>query len=138
MNNECFYSDFDCEDCDMKNGCTYQGKIKILQIIDEVEIMLGLPKYFKNLHVSISAITGTPRIVNIDFSKTNCSDKYKNIPIDEWESCLLGYFAHFKENQSQMMIGGDNWEFYIGGNAKTKEDLIKILQQRIEEIQKIS
>ena len=103
-----------------------------------MEIMLGLPKYFKNLHVSISAITGTPRIVNIDFSKTNCSDKYKDIPIDEWESCLLGYFAHFKENQSQMMIGGDNWEFFIGGNAKTKEDLIKILQQRIKDIQKIS
>ena len=100
--------------------------------------MLELPKYFKNLHLSISAITGTPRIVNIDFNKTNCSDKYKNIPIDEWEGSLLGYFAHFKENQSQMMIGGDNWAFYIGGNAKTKEDLIKILQDRIQEIQKIS
>lgn len=99
--------------------------------------MLELPKYFKNLHIAISAITGIPRIVNIDFSKTNFSDKYKNIPLDEWESCLLGYFAHFKENQSQMMIGGDNWEFFIGGNAKTKEDLIKILQERIKEIQKI-
>ena len=100
--------------------------------------MLELPKYFKNLHLTISCICGTPRIANIDFSKTNCTDKYKNIPIDEWESCLLGYFAHFKENQSQMMIGGDNWEFFIGGNAKTKEDLIKILQDRIEKIQKIS
>ena len=37
MNKECFYDDFDCEDCDMKNGCTYQGKIKILQKISEVE-----------------------------------------------------------------------------------------------------
>lgn len=37
MNNECFYDDFDCEDCDMKNGCTYQGKITILQKIKEVE-----------------------------------------------------------------------------------------------------
>ena len=35
MNNECFYDDFDCKDCDMKNGCTYQGKIKILQKIGE-------------------------------------------------------------------------------------------------------
>lgn len=35
MNNECFYNDFDCEDCDMKNGCTYQGKITILQKIKE-------------------------------------------------------------------------------------------------------
>ena len=100
--------------------------------------MLELPKYFKNLHLSISAITGTPRIVNIDSSKTNYSDKYKNIPIDEWEGSLLDYFSHFKENQSQMMIGGDNWEFFIGGNAKTKEDLIEILQERIKEIQEIS
>lgn len=35
MNNECFYDDFDCKDYDMKNGCTYQGKIKILQKIIE-------------------------------------------------------------------------------------------------------
>lgn len=37
MNNECFYSDFDCKYCDMKNGCTYHRKIKILQKISEVE-----------------------------------------------------------------------------------------------------
>lgn len=36
MNVECFYSDFDCEDCDMKNGCIHQGRLKILQIIREV------------------------------------------------------------------------------------------------------
>lgn len=36
MNKECFYDDFDCKDCDMKNGCTYQGKIKILQKIKEI------------------------------------------------------------------------------------------------------
>ena len=38
MNNECFYSDFDCMNCDMKNGCTYQGEIKILQKISECEV----------------------------------------------------------------------------------------------------
>ena len=37
MNNECFYSDFDCKYCDMKNGCTYQGRLKILQKINECE-----------------------------------------------------------------------------------------------------
>lgn len=36
MNTECFYNDFDCKDCDMKNGCTYQGRLKILQKISEV------------------------------------------------------------------------------------------------------
>ena len=34
MNNECFYDDFDCEDCDMKNGCTYFNKKQILQKIN--------------------------------------------------------------------------------------------------------
>ena len=33
MNNECFYDDFECKDCDMKNGCTYHRKIEILQKI---------------------------------------------------------------------------------------------------------
>lgn len=37
INTECFYNDFDCKDCDMKNGCTYQEKIKILQKISECE-----------------------------------------------------------------------------------------------------
>ena len=35
-NNECFYDDFECEDCDMKNGCTYFNKKQILQKISEV------------------------------------------------------------------------------------------------------
>lgn len=38
MNNECFYSDFDCKDCDMKNGCTYFNKKQILQKISECEV----------------------------------------------------------------------------------------------------
>ena len=38
MNNECFYSDFDCKDCDMKNGCTYFNKKQILQKINECEV----------------------------------------------------------------------------------------------------
>lgn len=38
MNNECFYDDFDCEDCDMKNGCTYFNKKQILQKISECEV----------------------------------------------------------------------------------------------------
>ena len=37
MNNECFYDDFECKDCDMKNGCTYFNKSKILQIIKEMK-----------------------------------------------------------------------------------------------------
>ena len=37
MNNECFYDDFDCEVCDMKNGCTYFNKKQILQKISKCE-----------------------------------------------------------------------------------------------------
>lgn len=39
INKECLYSDFtDCDDCDMKNRCAYQGKLKILQKISECEV----------------------------------------------------------------------------------------------------
>lgn len=41
MNNECFYSDFDCKGCDMKNGCTYFNKKQILQKISEYEVENG-------------------------------------------------------------------------------------------------
>lgn len=38
MNPSCFYDDFDCKDCDMKNGCVFLGKLKILQKIKECEV----------------------------------------------------------------------------------------------------
>ena len=37
MNEECFYDDFDCMNCDMQYGCTYFNKKQILQKISEVE-----------------------------------------------------------------------------------------------------
>ena len=38
MNNECFYDDIcDCNNCDMKNGCSYYRKFKILNIINKVK-----------------------------------------------------------------------------------------------------
>lgn len=37
MNNECFYDDFDCKDCDMKKGCTHFNKKQILQKCEEVD-----------------------------------------------------------------------------------------------------
>ena len=36
MNTSCFYDDFDCKDCDMKNGCIFLDKLKILQKIKGV------------------------------------------------------------------------------------------------------
>ena len=38
MNTSCFYDDFDCKDCDMKNGCIFLGRLKILQKIKACEV----------------------------------------------------------------------------------------------------
>ena len=38
MNKECFYDDFSCDGCGMINGCTYQGKLSVLQKISECEV----------------------------------------------------------------------------------------------------
>lgn len=95
-----------------------------------------LPKYFKNLHLTISAITGTPRIVNIDLNKTNLSEKYKDIPKEEWESALIQYFNSFQDGTSQLYVI-DNWSFFLGGNANSKEQLIKILEDVLKEVKSL-
>lgn len=94
---------------------------------------MTLPKYFDNLHLTVSSITGVPRIVNIDFEKTNFSDKYKDIPKDEFESTLIQYFDHFQKGSRQLIVN-DNWTTVIGINADSKEQLIKILENVIEEV----
>ena len=95
-----------------------------------------LPKYFKNLHLLISEITGTPRIVNIDLNKTNFSDKYVDIPKEEWKRAIVGSFSHFKEGERLLYIA-NNWEFFLGGNPKDKKHLIKILENAIKEVQSL-
>lgn len=37
MNNECFYDDYECNNCDMRNGCSYYRKFKILNIINKAK-----------------------------------------------------------------------------------------------------
>lgn len=37
INNECFYDDYECNNCDMRNGCSYYRKFKILNIIKKVK-----------------------------------------------------------------------------------------------------
>lgn len=95
-----------------------------------------IPKYFKDLHLMISAITGTPRIVNIDLNKTNLSEKYKDIPKEEWESALIQYFNSFQDGTRQLYVI-DNWSFFLGGNANSKEQLIKILENVIKEVKSL-
>lgn len=95
-----------------------------------------IPKYFKNLHILISGITGTPRIVNIDLEKTNYSDKYKDISKEEWESAMINYFSYFDNNKRQLMVTKD-WAFFIGGKAENKDQLIKLLEGTIAEIKSL-
>lgn len=92
-----------------------------------------LPKYFKNLHLMISVITGTPRIVSIDPEKTQLSDKYIDIPKEEWEGSLIHYFDSFQEGKRQLLVI-DNWSFFLGGNATSREHLIRMLEDAIEEV----
>lgn len=38
INNDCFYDDIcDCNNCDMRNGCAYYRKFKILNIINNTK-----------------------------------------------------------------------------------------------------
>lgn len=50
------------------------------------------PKFFENLHVGISSITGQPRIFLSKKEKPSFCDKYKDIPEKEWISAVLNYF----------------------------------------------
>ena len=96
--------------------------------------MFGLPKYFDNLHIGISAITGEPRIVSIKEGK-NCSDKYKVIPDEEWKSCIVGWFSMFKPQNSFIQITKD-WGYCIGGKALNKKHLIQVLRELADSLEK--
>ena len=92
-----------------------------------------LPKYFDNLHVGISAITGEPRIFSSkDLRK---SDKYKVIPKDEWENAVVGWFSMFKEDTTFIQVTQD-WAYCIGGNMSCKENLIKHLRDIADTLEK--
>lgn len=91
-----------------------------------------LPKYFNDLHVAISAITGHPRIVNCKEGSLT-TDKYKDIPQDEWESCLLNFFDFFKDRIYFKMLKSGG--FVIGGN-KAPKDIAKELRRIAKELDK--
>lgn len=95
-----------------------------------------LPKYFKNLHLAISEINGTPRIVNIDFDKTNRSDKYKDIDLKEWESAILNWFSHFGIGKSFVQVLTD-YTFCVGGKAADKQSLINGLRELADKLEEM-
>lgn len=81
-----------------------------------------LPKYFENLHLEIAAITGSPRIVNTKNPHTS-TDKYKNIPQDEWESAILNWAKFLDNGFVQILTDGT---FLVAGKIDTenKEQVI--------------
>ena len=96
--------------------------------------MALLPKYFENLQLRISAITGEPRIVSINPKKPNMSDKYKVIGQQDWILTLLNYFSCL---QHPMFHITNNWIYFVGGKAKSKEELINSLKNLIKQIEQI-
>lgn len=75
-----------------------------------------LPKYFKDLHLEVSAICGSPRIASVKEGK-DFTDKYKNIPQKEWESAILNWAGHLEKGFVQVTTDG---KFVIAG--KVNED----------------
>lgn len=91
-----------------------------------------LPRYFNDLHVAVSAITGVPRIVSCKEDSLS-TDKYKDISEDEWESVLLNFFDFFKDRIYFKMLKSGG--FVIGGNKAPKE-LAKDLKRIAKELEK--
>ena len=92
---------------------------------------INLPKYFKNLHIAISSITGEPRIISDSNAKTNFCEKYKNIDENEWVSALLNWFdmkspkGKTQPTLKASIINVEKGEgtFVYGGHFDSWEDL---------------
>lgn len=95
--------------------------------------MFGLPKYFNNLHLEVSAICGTPRIASTKPGKCY-TDKYKDIPKEEWESALLNWASHLEHGYVQVT---NNFAFAVMGKARSKEHLIQSLRNVADELEGI-
>ena len=85
-----------------------------------------LSKYFNDLHVTICAITGQPRIASYKEGQKS-TDKYKDIPDEEWKGALLNWFSKFKESQTFIQVLKD-YTFCFGGKVKDKQELVQALR----------
>lgn len=72
-----------------------------------------LPKYFKDLHLEVAAITGSPRIACTKPRQTS-TDKYKNISKEEWESAILNWAGFLENGYVQMTVDGN---FVVAGRV---------------------
>ena len=92
------------------------------------------PKYFDNLHVAISAITGQSRIAYIDPKKPNQSDKYIDIPEDEWFNTIMSWIDMLPEGKVLLSVH-KGYSFLLGGNLSSKEELIKALKSTLVKLE---
>lgn len=92
-----------------------------------------LPKYFKNLHLEVSAICGSPRIAAVQEGKSY-TDKYINIPKEEWESALLNWAEHLEKGYVQATKNGS---FIVAGTMKNPsiKEFVKVLKNLIKELE---
>ena len=96
----------------------------------------------KDLHIAISAITGTPRIVKFrkkssEGAMFTYTDKYIDIPQEEWDTALIHYFDSFKPNTRQFAVLDNDWSFFLGGHFDTAESLIQCLKECIAEVERL-
>lgn len=96
----------------------------------------GLPQYFKDLHLEVAAITGSPRIAKrkTDENGFPFSDTYKNISREEWESAILNW-ARFLSNGYVQVL--KDYTFVVAGKAKDKKGLIMGLRKLADELEEI-
>lgn len=88
---------------------------------------------FKNLHLIINSVTGVPCIISDAVTESCITGTYKVIPRKEWYDALIKYFKCF-ENGEKMSQIDDDWSFVFGGRAKSKRQLIKMLEDCIETV----
>ena len=94
-----------------------------------------LPKYFKDLHLEVAAITGSPRIACTKLGQTS-TDKYKNIPKEEWESAILNWAGFLEKGYVQIIKDGS---FVIAGKVQDEnkiQGLINALRRLANELEK--
>lgn len=90
-----------------------------------------LPEYFKDLHLEVAAITGSPRIAKRK-NNENCSETYMNISKEEWESAILNWAGHLEHGYVQVL---KDYTFCVAGKAKDKRGLIMGLRKLADELE---
>ena len=95
-----------------------------------------LPKYFKDLHLEVAAITGSPRIAKrkIDENGFPFSDTYKNISKEEWESAILNWAKFLPNGYVQVL---KDYTFVIAGKAHDKKSFIMGLRKLADDLEEM-